>query len=176
MPPADIYLIHYLLLRAWKKALPELDPKAVVFDEVQELRRAVSEKYSAASLLAGAAPLVVGLSGTPIYNHGFEIWNVMNILDYHCLGDSDAFTHEWCCGYGGKMVRDPGLLGDYLRREGLMLRRTKDEVLVDLPPKRRVVEHIDVGLDEFQCVLQKLVGTGHARIGSMSLRACRKDV
>ena len=37
----------------------------------------------------------------------------------------------------------PDLLGAYLRREGLMLRRTKQEVLRELPPKRRLVQELD---------------------------------
>ena len=40
-------------------------------------------------------------------------------------------------------MRDPALLGDHLRREGLILRRTKQEVLTELPPKRRLVQEID---------------------------------
>jgi len=40
LPEADIYIMHYLLLRGWKKILPDLHFRAVVFDEVQELRRA----------------------------------------------------------------------------------------------------------------------------------------
>ena len=141
---ADIILTHYLLLRAWKQRLLDLKPAAVVFDEIQELRHTGTEKYSAASLVAETAPKVVGLSGTPIYNHGAEIWNVLNVLDYHCLGDFDSFTREWCWGYGREVVKDPVLLGDYLRREGLMLRRRIEELLPDLPAKRRVLQHIDV--------------------------------
>ena len=38
---------------------------------------------------------------------------------------------------------DPEKLGEYLRREGMMLRRTKREVLPELPPKRRLVQEID---------------------------------
>ena len=143
LPEADIYLIHYLLLRGWKMTLPELGFRAVVFDEVQELRHAGTEKYSAASLLAEKCERVIGLSGTPIYNRGAEIWNVVNILDFHCLGDWESFTREWCDGYGNHIVRDPALLGDYLKREGLILRRTKQEVLSELPPKRRLVQEID---------------------------------
>lgn len=86
LPQADIYIVHYLLLRGWKDVLPNLSFRAVIFDEVQELRRTGSEKYSAASLLSQACQRVIGLSGTPIYNHGGEIWNVVNILDYHFLG------------------------------------------------------------------------------------------
>ena len=143
LPPASIYIIHYLLLRGWKGYLPYQGFKAAIFDEIQELRHKGTEKYSAASLLAERSEDVIGLSGTPIYNKGGEIWNVINILEYHCLGDWDSFTREWCHGYGNEVVTDPALLGDYLKREGLLLRRTKDQVLSDLPPKRRVVQHID---------------------------------
>ena len=142
-PKADIYIIHYLLLRGWKQALPQMGFRAVIFDEIQELRHGGTEKYSAASLLAEECERVIGLSGTPIYNKGSEIWNVVNILDFHCLGDWESFTRAWCDGYGNHLVRDPALLGDHLRREGLILRRTKQEVLTELPPKRRLVQEID---------------------------------
>ena len=115
----------------------------MIFDEIQELRRTGSEKYSAASLLSDASDNVIGLSGTPIYNLGGEIWNVINILDFHCLGDWESFSREWCYGYGSRMIAKPELLGDYLRREGLMLRRNKADVLTQLPPKRRLVQYID---------------------------------
>ena len=143
LPEADIYLMHYLLLRGWKEALPEKQIPTVIFDEVQELRHAGTEKYSAASLLAEAAHRVIGLSGTPIYNRGAEIWNVVNILDFHFLGDYESFTREWCYGYGNQIVAKPELLGEKLREEGMMLRRTKQDVLKDLPPKRRLVMAID---------------------------------
>lgn len=142
-PEADVYIIHYLLLRGWKQALPQMGFKTVVFDEIQELRHGGTEKYSAASLLAEECERVIGLSGTPIYNKGSEIWNVVNILDYHCLGDWESFTRAWCDGYGNHLVRNPALLGEHLRREGLILRRTKEEVLAELPPKRRLVQEID---------------------------------
>ena len=143
LPEADVYILHYLLLRGWKQALPAMCFHTVIFDEIQELRRAGSEKYSAASLLSESCERVIGLSGTPIYNYGSEIWNVINILDYHFLGDWETFTREWCAGYGNRIVQKPDLLGDHLRREGLMLRRTKQEVLPELPEKRRLVQEID---------------------------------
>ena len=143
LPEADIYIMHYLLLRGWKEVLPTLGFKAVIFDEVQELRHTGTEKYSAASLLSESCERVIGLSGTPIYNTGGEIWNVINILDYHFLGDWESFSREWCYGYGNAVVVKPALLGDYLRQEGLMLRRTKQEVLKELPPKRRAVQELD---------------------------------
>lgn len=148
LPDADIYIIHYLLLRGWKKELPEFGFNACVFDEIQELRRHQSEKYAAASLLAESTDNVVGLSGTPIYNYGDEMWNILNILEYHCLGDSESFHREWCYNYG-KSIRHPELFGEYLRTEGLMIRRRKDDVLNELPPKRRIVQNIDINKGEF---------------------------
>ncbi len=143
LPEADIYLAHYLILRGWKDVLPKLGFQTLLFDEIQELRRAGTEKYSAASLLSSAADRVVGLSGTPIYNRGGEIWNVVNVLDFQFLGSWESFSREWCDGYGRGIVVKPDLLGDHLRREGLMLRRTKADVLPELPPKRRLVQEID---------------------------------
>jgi len=157
LPLANIYIVHYLLLRGWKNALQEYKFKAVLFDEIQELRHTGTEKYSAASLLAGTAPACVGLSGTPIYNRGGEIWAVMNIIEYHCLGDWDSFTREWCYGYGSDIVSHPDTLGDYLKKEGLMLRRTKDEVLKELPPKRRVVQTVDFDKGRYGKLIQDAV-------------------
>ena len=143
LPEADVYVMHYLLLRGWKETLPTLPFRAVIFDEIQELRHTGTEKYSAASLLSESCEHVIGLSGTPIYHQGGEIWNVINILDYHFLGDWESFSREWCYGYGNAVVVKPDLLGAYLKREGLMLRRTKQEVLKELPPKRRLVQELD---------------------------------
>ena len=143
LPEADVYIVHYLLLRGWKTALPDYHFGCVIFDEIQELRHSGTEKYSAASLLSDTSENVVGLSGTPIYNNGGEIWNVVNIIDFHFLGDWESFSREWCYGYSNMVVAKPELLGEHLRREGLMLRRVKSEVLKELPPKRRLVQEID---------------------------------
>ncbi len=143
LPEADIYIIHYLLLRGWKDVLPGLGFRTVIFDEMQELRRNGTGKYSAASLLSEACENCIGLSGTPIYNNGGEIWNVVNIIDFHFLGDWESFSREWCYGYNTAVVAKPEQLGEYLRGEGLMLRRLKGDVLTELAPKRRLVQEID---------------------------------
>lgn len=159
LPEADVYIIHYLLLRGWKTALPEAGMRCVFFDEIQELRHAGTEKYSAASLLSDSCERVFGLSGTPIYNRGGEIFNVINILDFHCLGNWESFTREWCYGYGNNLVAKPDVLGDYLRREGLMLRRTKDQVLKELPPKRRLVQEIDSDDAVYRTLMRPVIET-----------------
>lgn len=87
-------------------------------------------------------------SGTPIYGYGAEIWSVMNAIDFHCLGSYEAFTREWCTGYGEKIVSDPKALHGHLSREGLMLRRraSDEDVAISLP---RVVRQVqDLNHDE----------------------------
>jgi len=93
-----IIVIHYGLIADWKDALLDHGFKSVIFDEIQELRHTGTAKYSAASELSGAVPFCWGLSGTPIYNYGSEIWSVLNSVEYHCLSDWEAFSREWCTG------------------------------------------------------------------------------
>lgn len=157
LPRAHVYIIHYLLLRAWRETLKASCMAAVIYDEVQDLRHTGTEKYSAASDLSSRARSVIGLSGTPIYNYGAEIWNVMNAIDYHCLGDFDSFSREWCDGYGHKRVKDTALLHEYLKREGLMLRRKKEDVLKDLPPKRRVIHRIENDDEVFSALIGRAI-------------------
>lgn len=156
LPDAQIYLIHYLLLDAWRNALVDKDFTDIVMDEIQELRHSTSQKYAAASLLASEAEGLLGLSGTPIHGYGAEIWNVLNIVEFHCLGDFDSFTREWCNGQGNMQLKEPELLRLHLQREGLMLRRLKSEVLKQLPPKRRVVVPLDSDTHKFNQLI------GHA--------------
>jgi SWI/SNF-related matrix-associated actin-dependent regulator 1 of chromatin subfamily A len=142
-PAADVYIVHYLVLHAWAEFLIERGVKTVIFDECQELRHPNTRKHEACTQLSKAADNVAGLSGTPIYNHGIEMHAVMNTLCRGSLGTRAAFERDWCSYVAGKLVvGDPQVLGEYLRDRKLMLRRRKDEVHLELPAKRRVIEPI----------------------------------
>ncbi|MCY0290188.1 DEAD/DEAH box helicase [Pseudomonas aeruginosa] len=159
LPKAHIYIVHYLLLKAWRSELREMGVRRILFDEIQDLRHTNTEKYAAASELAALAEDVIGFSGTPIYNRGHEIWSITNILEYQCLGDRESFAREWCWHDGEKSetVKDTELLHAHLRREGLMLRRRKSEVLKDLPPKRRIVQLVESDDSMFNELVAKAV-------------------
>ncbi len=158
LPEVPLVIIHYGLLARWAEALREIAFHAIVFDEIQELRHTGTQKYSAASSLSDGMQFVWGLSGTPVYNYGEEIWSVLNILDFNCLGSKESFSREWCMGYGTRVVEKPEVLGDYLRAEGLMLRRRKADVQSELPPKRRVT--VDIRHDEgvYRKLIARAVG------------------
>jgi SWI/SNF-related matrix-associated actin-dependent regulator of chromatin subfamily A-like protein 1 len=143
IPRLPFSIIHYGLIAWWEEELLANGFKTVIYDEIQELRHSDTKKYSTASLLSGNAEHVYGLSGTPIYGYGSEIWSVTNAVDFNCLGSQEAFGREWCDGYGSKIVKDPKALHGHMVREGLLLRRKYDDVMPDLPKVIRRVQDLE---------------------------------
>lgn len=136
-------ICHYLLLQYWWEAILEAGTPLVAFDECQELRKTDSEKYKTACKITAETEYAWGLSGTPIYNYGEEVWAVYNALDHGCLGDRDSFQREWCTGEDNKIIEKPDVFGTYLRKEGLMIRHLKQDVQAYLPPALREIVTID---------------------------------
>jgi SNF2 family DNA or RNA helicase len=144
-PFPDVIVSSYHKLGGWADVLAPVI-KTVVFDEVQELRRTESQKYSAAAHLAANARYRLGLSATPIYNYGSEMYAVMSCIAPDALGSRQEFGREWCNrgDWGDKAkIDDPKAFGSYLRDQGLMLRRTRKDVGRELPEVTRVVHEID---------------------------------
>lgn len=149
-PWPDVVISNYHKLNRWADVLKG-QVKSVVFDEVQELRRAGSDKYQAAQRIAIAAEMRIGLSGTPIYNYGGEMHAIMDVLAPDALGSWNEFAREWCSDYADRtkaVVKEPRALGTFLREQGLMLRRTKADVGRELPPFTKVPHTIDVDVEE----------------------------
>jgi SNF2 family DNA or RNA helicase len=138
----DVVVISYHKLRGWSDTLAEF-VRYVVFEECQQLRRSGTEIYKACHHLAASVPARLGLSATPIYNYGGEFFNVIQVLLPDALGAHEEFIREWCSAAPGDKarLREPDEFGNYLRREGIMLRRTRRDVGRELPPVT-VVPHI----------------------------------
>ncbi|HCT57574.1 MAG TPA: helicase SNF2 [Gemmatimonas aurantiaca] len=140
----DVLVINYHKLRGWAEQLAGV-VRYVVFDEAQQLRGDGTSIWSAARHVAERATLRLGLSATPIYNYGIEFHSVYEVLAPEALGTRDEFSREWCGGNFGEKARvhDPNVFGNYLRGQGLMLRRTRAEVGRELPPLTKVVHEVD---------------------------------
>lgn len=140
----DVILVSYHKLRGWAETLAEIVQYAV-FEECQQLRSPDSEIYRACCRLAEHARLRMGLTATPIYNYGSEFYHVVNPLIPDCLGGYDEFLREWCIGSPGEKpkLRDAEQFGTYLRREGIMLRRTRAEVGRELPALSKIPHEIE---------------------------------
>lgn len=154
----DVIIINYHKLDGWAEVLAAYC-KAVVFDEVQELRRLgknaaePSKKYAAAQLIAHACKFRHGLSGTPVFNYGGEIWNVLQVLAPNRLGTWAEFRQEWCTHDGDDAsrtpLRDPEEFGSWLRAEFLMLRRTRKDVGRELARLTKITHQIDADHEVF---------------------------
>jgi SNF2 family DNA or RNA helicase len=143
-PLPDVIITSYHKLRGWAETLAG-QVRLVVFDECQALRSPGTEIHRAAEHVAGRASRRLGLSATPIHNYGHEFHHVINVLAPDALGEYSEFIREWCTPEpGGKSrLNDPKEFGAYLRRSGLMLRRTRAEVGRELPPLTKVVHEVE---------------------------------
>lgn len=146
----DVIVTSYHKLRGWADTLAGV-VNYLVFDEIQQLRNDSSAIYTAAKLIADATPLKMGNSATPINNYGAEFFPVISCLRPDLLGDREEFLREHCkMGPAGKhLLKDPLEFGDYLRRSGTMLRRTRAEVGRELPPMTKVIHEIDADESAF---------------------------
>lgn len=157
LPPADVYIFKYSQLAKWVNIFTEKYFKSVAFDEIQELRREGSQKYEGGKTLARNTNYSMGLSATPIFNYGDEIWNILDLLKEGSLGEKSDFNREWC-GYGG-VVTKPQALGTYLRENFLFLRRTREEVGMELPALNVMVETVETdqaALDNVEAIARML--------------------
>lgn len=146
LPPADVYIFKYTSISGWVSVFEKRFFNSAVFDEIQELRHMGTDKYDSSKALSIHVNSCLGMSATPIYNYGNEIFNVLNIIKPGCLGIYSDFAREWC-GLNGKIVINPKALGAYLRDKHLLFRRTRKEVGRELPPVNTIVEYVDYDED-----------------------------
>ena len=157
----DFYIINYDLLFKRLGDLSKLGLKTIVCDEVQYLRSKTTKKYDAVKKLAALQSIKyrIGLSGTPIYNRGSEIWPIVDILRPGLLGNFKEFCEYFC------YVNDKGkAIVLEAKRESLrkqlqkyvMLRRRKSDVLKELKDKVRYKELIDADTNYYFNELDKI--------------------
>ncbi len=141
IPHADLVLTSFALLQRDIDKLAAMPFHLVVLDEAQYIKNPRSKIAQAAGKLDARNRLC--LSGTPIENHLGELWSLMNFLVPGFLGTEDAFNTRF---------RNPiEKNGDVERNEilktrvaPLILRRTKDQVAKELPPKTELVHLIEL--------------------------------
>lgn len=142
LPEADIYIFKYSNIAGWTDVIKEGVFKTVAYDEIQELRHGpYTEKGQACAIASRMAQTRLGLTATPIYNYGDEIFQVMRFIKPGLLGTHDEFSREW----GSKIIKNPDGLGAYLRDTGYFIRRTEHDEIVDvsMPPANIVEWEVD---------------------------------
>jgi SNF2 family DNA or RNA helicase len=151
LPPADVYVFRISQISGWSDVFATGFFKAAIFDEPQSLRTGTSTaKGGSAKVLADHVLFRFGLTATPIYNYGIEMWNVMQFIDDAVLGPYDDFCREWVDELG--RIRDPKALGTYLREQHVLLRRLKADVGLELPKVSRIIEYVDYDAKAVQSI------------------------
>jgi len=142
LPPADVYVFRYSQVAGWADVFGKGIFRTAIYDEPQELRGGLgTAKGTASAVLSRHAGWRLGLTATPIYNYGAEIWNIMQFINRDVLGEWGDFAREYLNDRG--KLTDPKALGTYLRERYAFLRRTKADVGSELPPVNRIVDTVD---------------------------------
>jgi hypothetical protein len=144
LPDRDCYIFKYSNAYGWVNIAETGRFRSIVFDEVQELRHGrLTDKGAAADVFARHAGLRIGLSATPIFGYGGEMFNICDIIEPGILGTREEFIREWCTTNDEKkmVVKDAAALGAHLRDLHLILREVGQG-----PPPNRIIH--DVPYDE----------------------------
>ncbi|MBS1170109.1 MAG: helicase [Burkholderiaceae bacterium] len=137
----DLVLTTYALLPRDEEMLQAHEYHMIILDESQYIKNMRSKSAQAAGMLRARHRLC--LTGTPLENHLGELWSQYHFLLPSLLGDEKGFNTDF---------RNPiEKLGDDSRRHLLtrrikpfLLRRTKDKVAKELPPKTEVIRSVEL--------------------------------
>jgi SNF2 family DNA or RNA helicase len=141
IPHADLVLTSYALLHRDITLLNAFHYRIVVLDEAQSIKNPGAKVTQAACSLNATARLC--LTGTPIENHLGELWSLMRFLMPGFLGSQDRFDADYRRPIESQS--DPGRAAQLRQRLApLIVRRTKDEVAKELPPKTELVHLIEL--------------------------------
>jgi superfamily II DNA or RNA helicase len=129
---ADIIITTYPILLRDADVLEPLEYHLVVLDEAQAIKNASGSAHQGVCALKAKHKLC--LTGTPIENHIGELWAQFEFLSPGWLGAESAFRAKYSAGTGSLAERSR-LEALHQRVAPHILRRTKDKVAPDLPPK-----------------------------------------
>ncbi|MFZ2311024.1 MAG: SNF2-related protein [Methylobacter sp.] len=135
----DLILTTYPLLPRDEETLLEHEYHYLILDEAQTIKNPLSKAARLVRQIKSNHRLC--LTGTPMENHLGELWAQFDFLMPGFLGDSSTFK---------RLYRTPiEVHGDSEQRARLsrrvapfMLRRTKQEVAKELPPKTEIIRSV----------------------------------
>ncbi len=141
----DIVITGYPLLQLDGEVLQAREFYLVILDEAQMIKNPRAKVSQAARALRAEYRLC--LTGTPVENHLGELWSLFDFVQPGLLGGERHFQRHYRTPIekNGNRPRAQALAQ---RLAPFLLRRTKDAVAQDLPPKTEIVESIV--LDEKQ--------------------------
>ena len=135
----DIVVTTYGTLRRDVMTHREVEFDYVVLDEAQSIKNAASQAAKACRLLRARHRLA--LTGTPVENHIGELWSIFEFLNPGQLGSASRLRKFLADGRGSTEVVARAV-------RPYLLRRTKTQVLSDLPEKTEQTLFVELGEEQ----------------------------
>ncbi len=138
---ADVVISTYPLLVRDREVFQQFQYHYVILDEAQTIKNRRSQAHKAACALAARHRLC--LSGTPVENNLGELWSLFQFLMPGMLGDPQRFRDTFQAPIERKGAEERL---DMLRERvsPYILRRNKEEVATELPPKTELVRAVEL--------------------------------
>lgn len=172
-----VVITTYGLLMEHEDFLNQYKFRILIFDEAQNLKNITTKRTSAARSLT--AQFKICLTGTPMENHYGEFYSLVDILVPGSLGKIEDFRRQFV---NTEMVTREEMDDLKLKIKPLLLRRTKKEILDQLPEKQETKVSIafeerqkeiyrDIALSYNQKVQETLLAQGEASVQLQMLTA-----
>ncbi|PHR57332.1 MAG: helicase SNF2 [Arcobacter sp.] len=161
----DILITTYTLLNLDISILKELNFYYLIFDEAQRIKNARSEVSKSAKMIQ--AQNILALSGTPMENHLGELHSIFDTVMPGFLGSIKEFKilYQNPIEKEHKLEAQQRLNG---RIKPFMLRRTKDKVASELPPKTQMIRLVT--FEKAQTALYETIRTSMEKSVRQSIK------
>jgi SNF2 family DNA or RNA helicase len=145
LQPFDVVVVSYGLLQQEAERFAAVQWHTVVLDEAQAVKNAATKRSQAVMALQGDFRLAV--TGTPLENHLGELWNLFRFLNPGLLGSLEQFNVRFAAPIEKERNAETRAR---LRRliQPFMLRRTKTQVLAELPTRTEIVRDVELSAEE----------------------------
>ncbi|MBB3222165.1 DEAD/DEAH box helicase [Pseudoduganella umbonata] len=147
--PFDLVIVSYGLLQLESERFTKPRWHTIVLDEAQAIKNAATKRSQAVMALSG--DFRMACTGTPLENHLGELWNLFRFINPGLLGSLDQFNLR----FAGPIERQQDRKAEVGARNRLrrligpfILRRTKAQVLTELPARTEIVLEVDLSAEE----------------------------
>ncbi len=139
LQPNDVVLCSYGLLTHRTAMLQATEWNTLILDEAQAIKNVATQRSQAAKSLSANYRLI--MTGTPIENHLGELWNLMDFVNPGLLGSAESFVARFAAPIERDQCRDTRAR---LKKviSPFLLRRTKTQVLTELPSRTEITLHV----------------------------------